>query len=63
MTFALGEAADVSEARSLIERYRDSETVVATLDDVRRSWDAILGSVRVDTPDRSLDLLVDRWLP
>ncbi len=63
VTFALGEGADVSEARSLIERYRDSETVVATLDDVRRSWDAILGSVRVDTPDRSLDLLVNRWLP
>lgn len=59
----LGEAGDASEARALIERFRDPQTVDAAAADARRLWDDLLGTVTVRTPDRAMDLMVNRWLP
>jgi cyclic beta-1,2-glucan synthetase len=59
--FLLGEAASGAEARSLAERYR-----AANLDEVFRAvtkyWDDTLGAVQVRTPDRAMDILLNRWL-
>jgi cyclic beta-1,2-glucan synthetase len=61
ITFLLGEAATRVEALSLVERYR-----TANLDevfrDVARYWDHTLGAVQVRTPDRAMDILLNRWL-
>jgi len=59
--FFLGEAATAEEARSLITRYRAAD-LGATLDAVTRHWDEVLGAVQVKTPDRSMDVLLNRWL-
>jgi cyclic beta-1,2-glucan synthetase len=57
----LGEAASGVEALSLVERYR-----AADLDDIFRDvtgyWDHTLGVVQVRTPDRAMDILLNRWL-
>ena len=57
----LGQAATTAEARSLIARYR-----TADLDGVFRAvatgWDDVLDTVQVTTPDRSMDVLMNRWL-
>jgi cyclic beta-1,2-glucan synthetase len=57
----LGDAGDADSARALLVRYRD-----AKLDEVLKSatemWDDILGTVQVKTPDRAMDLLLNRWL-
>jgi cyclic beta-1,2-glucan synthetase len=57
----LGQAGSSGEARSLIARYRSAD-----LDQVFRAvetgWNDVLGRVQVKTPDRSLDLLLNRWL-
>ncbi len=58
----LGEAPGVDEARGLVQRYRDLATVDAALADARGFWDRLLGTVVVQTPDRALDLLLNRWL-
>ncbi|MCA1650560.1 MAG: hypothetical protein LC753_09870, partial [Acidobacteria bacterium] len=58
----LGDAVDSGEVRELVERFRDLKTVDAALADVRRFWDDVLGTLTVRTPDRSLDLLLNRWL-
>jgi cyclic beta-1,2-glucan synthetase len=59
--FLLGEAATRAEAGSLVERYR-----TANLDqvfrDVAEYWDQTLGAVQVRTPDRAMDILLNRWL-
>jgi cyclic beta-1,2-glucan synthetase len=61
IVFLLGEAAHVVEAQSLIARYRSAD-----LDEVYRQvldyWDDALGKVQVKTPDRPLDLMLNRWL-
>ena len=61
ITFLLGDAATGAEAQSLAERYR-----AANLDqvfrDVTEYWDHALGAVQVRTPDRAMDILLNRWL-
>ena len=61
IVFLLGEAASLAEAQALIARYR-----AADLDDVYQQvvafWDEVLGAVQVQTPDRSFDLMLNRWL-
>jgi cyclic beta-1,2-glucan synthetase len=59
--FFLGQAAGPEEARSLIERYRGL-SCDGLLREVREHWDEVLGTVEVETPDPSMDLLLNRWL-
>jgi cyclic beta-1,2-glucan synthetase len=59
----LGDAADATEASRLVTRYRDLEAVDRALSDVRTFWDGVLGTISVRTPDRSMDLALNRWLP
>ena len=58
----LGDADDKAQAQALIERYTAvvPDTVLA---DVKRQWDDLLGAIQIKTPDRALDLMVNRWLP
>ena len=61
VVFLLGQGATIDEVRELVQRYRaaDLDAVLAT---VTTRWDDILGAVQVKTPDRSMDLLLNRWL-
>jgi cyclic beta-1,2-glucan synthetase len=57
----LGEAASHEEASELIVRYRAGD-LDAHLRTVVSHWDDILDTVRVTTPDRAMDILLNRWL-
>jgi cyclic beta-1,2-glucan synthetase len=61
IVFFLGEAATAEEARIMIALYRGAD-----LDDILRAvterWDGILGAVRVTTPDRAMNFMLNRWL-
>lgn len=61
IVFFLGETATPAEAQSLIMKYRtaDLDIVLAA---VTRLWDDTLGVVQVTTPDRAMDILLNRWL-
>ena len=61
VVFFLGDAANPEEARALIVRYRTHD-VAAALRAVAERWDEVLGTVQVKTPDRSMDILLNRWL-
>jgi cyclic beta-1,2-glucan synthetase len=56
----LGQAASAQAAQELVNRYR-----AANLDGALRAvvgfWDELLGTVQVKTPDRSMDILLNRW--
>jgi cyclic beta-1,2-glucan synthetase len=57
----LGEASDFAEVRRLVEHWRDLRAVDRAFTGVREFWDTLLQTVEIRTPDRSLDLMVNRW--
>ena len=61
VVLVLGEAPLIADAQALIARYR-----AADLDQVYQKvvefWDGVLGKIQVKTPDRALDLMLNRWL-
>ncbi len=61
IVFFLGEAATAADAQSLIARYRAAD-LDAVLREVAGYWDDALGTVQVKTPDRSMDIMLNRWL-
>ncbi len=61
IVFFLGEAATTEEARALIALYRGAD-LDATLRTVMERWNDILGGVQVTTPDRAMNVLLNRWL-
>jgi cyclic beta-1,2-glucan synthetase len=63
VAFLLGDADGEGEARTLVARYSAPGAIDAALGEVREFWTRGLGGVRIETPSRSLDLLVNGWLP
>ncbi|TAJ88626.1 glucoamylase family protein [Reyranella sp.] len=61
VVFFLGQAADTTEARALIARYRAAD-LGAVYREVVAFWDEVLGTVQVKTPDRAMDILLNGWL-
>ena len=57
----LGEADGATAAADLIRRGRTADHE-ATLRGVASHWDDIQGTVQVRTPDRSMDIMLNRWL-
>jgi cyclic beta-1,2-glucan synthetase len=61
VVFLLGQAATLDAARALVRRYRAAD-LDRTWRAVRTRWDDVLGALQVKTPDRSVDLMLNRWL-
>ena len=56
----LGQTAGREQARLLLNRYRGAD-VDALLREVTRRWDDLLGGVQVHTPERAMDIFLNRW--
>ena len=61
IVFLLGQGNDRAHAVELVQRYRAIETASA-FSKVKQSWEQVLSKVQVKTPDRELDLMLNRWL-
>ena len=61
IVFFLGDAATSEEARTLVALYRGVD-LDGALRAVIKHWDDILGTVQVTTPDRAMNLMLNRWL-
>lgn len=59
----LGHAKNEEEAKLLISKYREVESCKKELEEVKEFWKNLLERIQVKTPDKSLDLLVNGWLP
>jgi cyclic beta-1,2-glucan synthetase len=60
--FLLGQGEDWQDALRLVKQYRDAAQVEVAWQGVTESWDRLLGTVTVRTPDSAMDLLLNRWL-
>nr|WP_241093355.1 glucoamylase family protein [Xanthomonas sp.] len=61
--FRLGAGQDHDAAVELARRVRGRDAAHDALDAVRTHWRQLLGGLQVNTPDPSVDLLVNGWLP
>ena len=58
----LGDAANQDEAQRLAEKYSGVDAATCLRESVQ-TWDRLLTTVQIKTPDRALDILMNRWLP
>ena len=61
IVFFLGQTENRENSRELLRRYR-AANLDEVLREVMRRWDDILGAVQITTPDRGMDVLLNRWL-
>ena len=60
--FRLGDGQSINDARKLLQRCRGTAAAHEALEKVRQYWQHTLGAVQVETPDTSLNVLVNGWL-
>ncbi len=60
--FLLGQAESAEAVRTLVQRYETPAQIQQALDQTRKWWDAVLGTITVHTPLLSADFLLNRWL-
>lgn len=58
----LGQGESRSHAQDMASRFGSVDAARAALAQVERRWDDMLGSVQIETPDDSFDLIMNRWL-
>jgi cyclic beta-1,2-glucan synthetase len=60
--FLFGEGGSREEAESVLARFRSPRAVDEAFEQTLALWDGTLETLRVRTPDPSLDMLLNRWL-
>lgn len=62
VVFLLGETESADESRRLVEHYRSAANIEAAFDEATAFWKHLLSGVQIETPEPSIDLLVNGWL-
>ena len=62
IVFLLGQENSLENARTSVSRYRQRRNVEEEFSRVQEFWDKTLGAIQVKTPDKSLNLMMNRWL-
>ncbi len=62
VAFRVGVGQNLEQVQGLVRRFRGPETVRSELGEVRARWKRTMSAVRVETPDPSVDLMVNGWL-
>ncbi len=60
--FKLGVGQNLEDARNLVHRFRGATAARGALDLVWQHWKHTLGAVQIETPDPSVNVLVNGWL-
>jgi cyclic beta-1,2-glucan synthetase len=60
--FRLGAGRGLAEVQDLIKRFRGARASQTALEGVRQYWKQTLGTVQVETPDPSVNLIANGWL-
>lgn len=60
--FYIGAGKDLNEAQTLVQKFKGNKVVQSSRDEVHYFWQSALGTVQVETPDVSLNILTNGWL-
>ncbi len=60
--FLLGQSKDSNEINTIVEKYTDINNAKKALQEIKEFWQAILGDIKVKTPDLSMDIMLNGWL-
>ncbi len=63
VVFVLGAADNEHQARTMLAQYGNVDGARRVLEEVWEFWKHNLGGIYVETPDASVNLLVNHWLP
>lgn len=58
----MGEAKDTEEAKKLVRKYRQTQEVNHAFRDITAFWEERLRRIRIETPDSSLNQMMNGWL-
>lgn len=62
ITFTVGAARGIAEAKSLAQRFRSVDSAHRAIERVWAYWSQTLGAVHVETPDAAVNFLANGWL-
>ncbi|NWF90940.1 MAG: glycosyl transferase family 36 [Ignavibacteriaceae bacterium] len=60
--FYLGLVENKNDANRILKKYQTTSQIEDALSKVKNKWDDILGTLEIETPDESMNLLVNKWL-
>ena len=60
--FLLGAAGSENEARAIVQRFLGADSARLALESVWTMWHRLIGGLNVQTPDPSINFLVNHWL-
>jgi len=60
--FGLGQSTSLEEIYKIRNKYRETAASEKELERVGTYWDGLLGTVKIKTKDRAVDILVNGWL-
>jgi len=63
IVFVLGVGSDADDVQQLIQRFRGVGSARRALEQVWEHWKRHVGAIQVETPDPSVDVLANGWLP
>ncbi|ARO87638.1 cyclic beta 1-2 glucan synthetase [Nitrosospira lacus] len=62
ISFCLGAGLDADDAIKLAQRFRGAAVAREVLGSVHRYWGRTLGTIQVETPDPSVNVMINGWL-
>ena len=60
--FYLGLVESKNDAKKILKKFNTPPQIEKALEKVKSKWADILGSLEIETPDESMNLLVNKWL-
>ena len=62
INFYLGLVKEKKDLPVIIKKYRTSKQIDKAIEDVKVKWQHLLGTLEINTPDKAMNLLVNKWL-
>lgn len=62
IVFMLGQYDNLDDIKDTVIKYKDIKNCKEALKEVKDKWNEILGTIKVKTPDKSMDIILNYWL-